>query len=1589
MRQPALSLEALDVRSVPATFTVTTGADIGPGSLRQAILDSNATAGVDTVAFNIDGGGVQTIQPTAALPTVTDPVVIDGTTQPGFTGTPIVVLTGTGFNGGANGYGLLITAGNSTVRGLVVNGFAGADIRIEGGGSNLVAGNYLGTNAAGTAAVPGPAATANVGLLVRSGDNTIGGATAADRNLIAGHNDYGVHITGAAAAGNRLLGNFVGTDVTGAVALANYAGVVVNGASNNRIGGPATGEGNLVSGNTITGIGLIAGTGNWVQGNRVGTDVTGTLALGNRTGVYVQGGVGHQIGGAETGAGNLISGSFGSGPSFGFGVIITENQGVKARDHQVLGNYIGTNAAGTAAIPNNADGIRVDFNSTNVAIGGTAPGTRNLVSGNGDVGIVVTSGTGNVVQGNYVGTNAAGTAAIPNESGIAIGGSGNTIGGTAPGAGNLVSGNGTGVGVSGTSNVVQGNRIGTNAAGTAAVPNTFDGIVLSFGSGAVIGGTASGAGNLISGNLRSGIYMASASNSRVQGNYIGTDATGTLPLGNGDAGVHVSGAGHVVGGPAAGARNVISANRVGVEVTGNGTTVQGNFIGTDATGTAPLGNGVGVFLTFSDKVVGGAAAGEGNTIAYNTGAGVVMDAVEGGTGLRVRGNAIYSNGGLGIDLAADGVTTNDPGDTDAGPNGRQNFPVLGEVWAGRSTRVTGTLNSAPQKAYTLDFYAGPAADPSGYGEGARYLGSGVATTDAAGNVQFEFSLAQPTALGEVVTATATDPAGNTSEFTLAVFPIAVAVDLDILPGDPTNTFDLNSGGVLAVAVPTTPEFDAATIDASDLSQIRFGDVDGTVRVSPEDETLGDVDGDGDLDRVFTFSISSLRESGALTPASTRAGLGGNTFQGPAWWGEDAVTVTLVNQAPAVTTNTGLAVAQGATVVVAPTALRATDPNGDAVAFAVTAGPTRGTLRLAGVPTTTFTQADIDAGRVTYAHDGTRTASDGFTVTVSDGALTSGPVTVGIAVELTPIAAADVDVLPGGANAFDLNAAGLLPVAVLSTPALDTTTINATDLSKVRFGDAGTAARVSPVSETVADVDGDGDQDRVFVFSVRAIRESGALTGASTQAELSGTTFQGVPWFGTDAVTVLLVNQVPAVTANPGLTVNQGETATIPLTASDPNGDPVTYTVTAGPTHGTLRVNGVPATTFTQANIDAGRVIYVHDGTRTTTDGFTVTVTDGALTSALVAVAVAINTDPLVTLQPVSQSAFAGTVVTFTAAADGSPAPTVRWQVSTNGGQNFTDIPGATSPTLSFKATAALNGARYRAVFTNPAGTATTTAATLLVTSGLAVQADPVAQTAPVGGTATFTAAATGSPKPKVQWQVSLDGGATFSDIRGAVGGTYRVKAVATVDGNLYRAVFTSAAGTAATTAAGLTVDYRVTVAGSKKALAVPAGTAVSLTGMVTGLTAPTVQWEASTDQGKTYTPVAGETAPTLTFTAAAGDDGTYLRAVFTAGTRVRRTAPVVLAVGDPPAVVSAPADLFVGAGATATFSVTASGSPPVKVQWQVSTDGGRTFTDIGGATKPALAVKKVTLGLTDNLYRAVLTNAFDQVVTRSAELTVT
>ncbi len=824
-------LEALEGRLAPAVFTVTNVNDSGAGSLRQAILNSNATAGLDTINFNIPGGGTQTITPTSALPFLTDPAILDATTQPGYAGSPVVQLSGT-LAGANNVSGLVVTGGGTRVQGLSVTGFSGDGILLAQNGANVVANNNVGVGPNGTTkaanafgiVVTGGSAnyvagnvvsgntyfgvtlnntTANVVASNFIGTNGAGGTglgngsvgvvlngattnNSVGGNVVGGNGAFGVLLNDAATRGNILYANYIGLNVAATPLPNGFAGVgLAAGAGNNTVGASVTSGRNFISDNGGYGV-YVAGAGtngNFIQSNYIGTAPAGSGAAGNAlAGVDIQDGA----------SGNVVGGNVISANAQG-GVVL---QGAGTTGNVIGSCLVGTTATGGAALGNGSFGVLVAAGATGNLVSG------NLISGNlNGVELLGAGTTGNTVQANFLGTNLAGTVALTGASvDVFVGGgaAGNTVGSATAGLRNVIAGASqygvelTGAGTTG--NQVLGNLVGTNAAGSAAVPNGIGVFVVGGASGNTV------ANNTLAGNSAAGVALSGAGTTGnvVAGNRIGT-ADGKAALANLE-GVIINGgaANNTVGGTTAAARNVISGNtRSGVDVNSAGTSgnlVEGNFIGVAADGTSALGNGlhgVILFASAANNTVGGAAApaaggpgaplggagsaapGVGNVIAFNGGAGVVVgtDTADGyantqaGTGNAVLGNSVFANAKLGIDLGnADGVTANNF-NGNLGPNNYQNYPVLtSAIASGNSVLVTGTLQSASNSTYRVEVFANATPVPSGHGQGQAYLGYVTVTTDGGGNATFAAVLPDAQASGQIVSATATDPLGNTSEF---------------------------------------------------------------------------------------------------------------------------------------------------------------------------------------------------------------------------------------------------------------------------------------------------------------------------------------------------------------------------------------------------------------------------------------------------------------------------------------------------------------------------------------------------------------------------------------------------------------------------------------------------------------------------------------------------------------------------------------------------------------------------------------------------------------------------------------------------------
>ena len=760
--------------AAPLTNIVTTTADFGTNSLRAAIYYATDHPGT-TVKFNIPVGdpgysnGVFNIHLTGHLPPlVANGMVIDGSTQPGFTNEPVIIVDASQiipetFTSDT----VLVYSSSNQLRNIAFTGFNwnGVTLLYPDATNNTISGCWFGVASTGTNA----ASNAYQGILIAAGasGNIIGGTNALQQNILSGNAQYGVFITDSNTTGNVVLGNYIGTDASGSNGVPNgKSGIFVgNDSAGNIVGSTNPAGRNLLSGNSEYGVIITSNTtANVVLGNYIGVNASGSLMVSNILGgvFLAEGAIGNIIGGTNARSGNVISGNLGSG------ILL---RGSSVVNNTIQGNFIGTDATGTNALANTVAGVTVDTGSSSNLIGGTSAGARNIISGNGlpyDFGVLITgAGTGgNVIEGNYVGVGPDGSTAVPDFWGIVCssGATNNFFGGTTAGARNIISGNlaeGLRLADPGTmANVVQGNYIGTDATGEKAVANEFAGLTVYSGATAnLIGGTSAGARNVISGNSSYGINVGNAGTggNLIEGNYVGLDANGVNAIPNNDGVLFSDSAtNNVLGGTAPGAANYVSGNSYrGVFFDGAGTSgnfVEGNYIGTDHTGTNGVGNYYNVEFQYgaTGNVIGGVNAGAGNVIAFAGWDGVVLFQA-GTTNNSIRGNSIFSNSGKGIDLT--GVA-----------NDLQAFPAITNAFgSGTSTVVQGKLSSTANTSFFIDVYRNLAGT-----QGQFYLGTVSVTTDGSGNAPFAYTDTSGNYAGQAVTATATAANGDTSEFSAAV-----------------------------------------------------------------------------------------------------------------------------------------------------------------------------------------------------------------------------------------------------------------------------------------------------------------------------------------------------------------------------------------------------------------------------------------------------------------------------------------------------------------------------------------------------------------------------------------------------------------------------------------------------------------------------------------------------------------------------------------------------------------------------------------------------------------------------------------------------
>lgn len=868
------------------TATPNTGAGISSSNTIGSIIKGNTVVNNGSTGITVTSDNGSTIQGNYIGITPNGTPMKNKTSGITIAGTATNVLIG----GTTAGQGNYISGNNTAVSdaGININSTTGVN-------GVTIQGNYIGVKPDGVTAAPN-----GYGIQIAGASNgpvniTIGGNTAGARNIISGNITAGINGTALTTSTSNYLiaGNYIGLDKNGnTLTGAAGRGIQLTNPNGIQIGGDSTaGYSNVISGNPSDAIAFsgTAGTGQnfKIWGNLIGTKPDGVTAANNggygvnSYATVMNGSV--QIGGSGTGQGNVIVNSNNT-----WGVMVL-NASAAANPVQIRGNFIGILKDGTAA-GHLSGGLFVSA-SNGVQVGGTSAGDGNIISGNNTLGtspgLRIDGSTNITVQGNTIGLGPNGVTKVANGFGMLFGGAASTnvtIGGSTAGARNIISGNTTygistvGATFSSTSNfVIQGNYIGLDKNGDAVTGATGTGLILGAVSGTLIGGASAGQGNVISGNPGVGLSFSGVigQNVQVYGNIIGLKPDGETAAGNAtgiNAATNNSPTGSLlIGGASAGQGNIISGNTgngislTTSSMTTNTTAIKGNKIGVSASGAA-RGNGAnGISSTsVTGLIVGGIGAGEGNTIANNVSNGVTVDSAS--SRVIVRGNSIVANGKVGIDLrgSANAPDANDlPSalDADTGGNSLQNFPQRTTLTkCDASTEQATYLWSAANTTYTVDFYANPSGrDATGYGEGEQYVSSTTVTTSAAG-----YASITPPAGVTNLSMTATDPNGNTSEFSNER-PVSIS-GCTVTAKSTSDTTPSLAGtttltGFVAGAIPTTAALtiNGQNVNAS-IASPNWILADNTLTVLPA--------GSYNVDVSVTDPVSKLSTSYTATNALT-------------------------------------------------------------------------------------------------------------------------------------------------------------------------------------------------------------------------------------------------------------------------------------------------------------------------------------------------------------------------------------------------------------------------------------------------------------------------------------------------------------------------------------------------------------------------------------------------------------------------------------------------------------------------------------------------------------------------------------------------
>ena len=1127
-----------------------------------------------------------------------------------------------------------------------------------------------------------------------------------------------------------------------------------------------------------------------------------------------------------------------------------------------------------------------------------------------------------------------------------------------------------------------------------------------------------------------GLYPSGSGNAVIQGNFIGLDPDGVTARGNSGMGIRATAKGTVIGGTAPGQRNVISGNFSGGIQLQNSeeNVVQGNFIGTDAAGTLARGNtGVGVDVRGVNSygnLIGGTSSGAGNRIAFNTQAGVwVTDAVNNA----VLGNSIFANGGLGIDLGAAGVQPNDAGDADSGANNLQNYPVLGSVTnRGGSLQIIGSLNSLTNKTYRLEFFSNPGPVAATNSEGRHFLGATTLTlaTTATGN--FTATFPSLDSGDTVVIATATDPTNNTSEFSPAaaiVTSVNAILTLTTQPQSQTVTagqnvlFSVAAGGTTPFSYQWT--FNGVNLDGATNAMLTLTSVQASHAGSYSVIVTNVAGSVTSSNATLTVNVPPTIAPQPLSQTATAGqnvlfsvGAGGTapfsyqwTFNGTNLAGATSSTLALTSvqtnntgtYSVVVTNVAGSVTSFGATLTVNVPASITTQPLsqtvtiGQTVSFSVVPGGTapfsyqwtfNGT-NLAGATGSTLTLNNVQTNNAgTYSVVVTNVAgsvtSSGATLTVNVPAgITTQPLSQ------TAVAGQNVSfsVMPGGTAPFSyqwtFNGTNLdgatgstLTLNSVQTNDVGTYSVTVTNVAGSVTSSSATLTVNVPASITTQPLSQPVTVGQNVSFSV----VPGGTAPFSYQWTFNGTNLDGatsstlalnnVQTNNAGAYSVTVTNVAGSATSSSAtLTVNvPASITTQPLSQTATVGQNISFSVVPGGTapfsyqwtcNGT-NLDGATSSTLTLNSVQTNNV-----GT------YSVTVTNVAGSVTSFGATLTVNVPASITTQPLSQTAVQGQNVSFSVGASGTSPFSYQWSF------NGTNLIGATSSTLTLNSVQTNNVGTYSVTVTNVAGSVTSSSATLTVNVPASITTQPLSQTAVQGQNVSFSVVPSGTSPFSYQW--------TFNgtNLDGATSSTLALNNVQTNNVGAYSVTVTNVAGSVTSFGATLTVNVPASITTQPLSQTTTAGQTVSFS-VVPGGTAPfSYQW---TFNG---TNLDGATGSILTLNSVQTNNvGAYSVTVTNVAGSVTSSS-ATLTVNVPASITTQPLSQTVTRGYNVVFAVVAGGTAPFTYQWTFN------GTNLDGATNSTL--NPAPSGIqTNNVgsYSVIVMNIAGSVTSAVATLTV-